>query len=343
MPQPSAANPTTVVNLDFGHYLAQRQKELAARTSEGGIANYAFALDYNLRQKIAAIRPIREIVRALVSIVIPIQKQLQQMGSIAVGPEQYPEIHAMGQDCARQLGIGIPQIFIYYSPLLNAYTFATDDVAPMVVLSSGLVEAMEPAELKFVIGHECGHIHNLHGVYNTAVEMMVNPLTQLMFEKIIEAGISLSLITTIGQIKTIAGAIQGSLRLFFARWHRCAEITCDRAGLICCGDVETAQFALAKLVTGGAERLKGFNIEEYVRQISQIEATPLRFLELGHTHPLIPKRIRAVELFGQCDVLQGWRPERSIPPPARSKEETDKLCEQVIGIIKSEQPAENGA
>lgn len=312
-------NPTAAVNLDFGHYLESRNAELSSHLVNG-IPDYAFSLDQELRQQIASMGPVRAIVQALVSFVVPLQKQLQQMNSIAVGPQQYPEIHAMGEECAHKLGIGIPQIFVYFDPMLNGFTFATEDVAPMIVLSSELVEALEPQELKFVIGHECGHIHNLHGVYNTAVELLVNPL----------AGVMLGGLPALGALRAI---VQTGLVLFFARWSRCAEITCDRAGLICCGDVTAAQVALAKIAMGGGDRLKGINIQEYLKQIQQVQSTPLRLMELTRSHPLIPKRLEAIRLFADCDVLHSWRPELRSPNSVRSKAETDDLCEQFINVF----------
>lgn len=317
----SSHNPTLEIDLNFAHYLAVREKELSAHLV-GGIPDYVFSLDQKLRQQLMAMGPVRAIAQSLVSMAVPIYKQIQQMNGVAVGPQQYPEIYAIGEECARRLGIGIPQIFIYYAPLLNAYTIATDDVAPMIVLSSALVEAFEPQELKFVIGHECGHIHNLHGVYNTAVELMTNAL----------AAVILQSIPVLGTVKLL---IQGGLMLFMMRWSRCAEVTCDRAGLICCGDVTTAQMALAKLATGGADRLQGINLQEYIKQISNVQSTPVRLLELIQSHPLLPKRIEAIRLFADCDVLHAWRPELRSST-WRTKQETDKLCEQFISVLAKE-------
>lgn len=315
----SFTNPTVAVDLDFGHYLESRNAELSSHLV-GGIPDYAFSLDQQLRQQIASMGPVRAIAKALVSFVVPIQKQLQQMNSVAVGPQQYPEIHSMGEECAHKLGIGIPQIFVYFDPHLNGFTFATEDVAPMIVLTSALVEALEPQELKFVIGHECGHIHNLHSVYNTAVELLVNPL----------AGVMLGGIPALGALRAI---VQTGLVLFLARWSRCAEVTCDRAGLICCGDVTAAQVALAKLAMGGGDRLKGINIQEYLKQIQQVQSTPVRLMELTKSHPLTPKRLEAIRLFVDCDVLHSWRPELRSPTSVRSKAETDDLCEQFISVF----------
>ncbi|MFB2983115.1 M48 family metallopeptidase [Microseira sp. BLCC-F43] len=315
----SLTNPTTAIDLDFGHYLASREGELSSHLV-GGIPDYAFALDQKLRQQLAIMGPVRALAQSLVSMLVPIQKQIYQMEGVAVGSQQYPEIYEIGEDCAHRLGIGVPQIFVKYSPRINGYTYATDDVSPMIVLSSALVELMEAPELKFVIGHECGHIHNLHGVYNTAVELITNPL----------AGIILHSVPGGEAMKML---LQGSIMLFFMSWSRCAEVTCDRAGLICCGDLTAAQMALAKLATGGVSRLKGINIEEYLKQIRSVQSTPVRLLELTESHPITPKRIEAVRLFADCDIFYGWRSELQPPTLLRSKRETDELCEQFIRVL----------
>jgi len=324
--------PTAEVALDFGRYVAERSRELEEHTAEGGIADYAFGLDHVLRQRIASIAPARRLVRMLVATVAPIQKQLHRMEMIAIGPRQFPEIHALGEACARRLGIGIPQIFVMPSHELAAYTFATDDVAPMLVLSSGLIDALEPAELTFVIGHECGHIHNLHGVYNTAVQNLANPLAKLMYKKLVGVGAALDLIKTVGHAQLLAGAIAGGLKMFFLHWSRCAEVTCDRAGLICCGDLRPAQMALAKIATGGAASLRGIDVDEYLRQIDEARASALRLTELFHTHPLIPKRLAALRHFAACDVLYKWCPGLPAPAEIFSKDEIDARCRQVVGV-----------
>ncbi|NJL10726.1 MAG: M48 family metalloprotease, partial [Calothrix sp. SM1_7_51] len=153
-------NPTLNIDLNFSSYLQNRSSELSAHLVDG-VPDYAFSLDEKLRSSLAAMGPVRAIAKSLVSFAVPFYKQIQNMQAVAVSPQQYPQIYAVGEDCAKRLGIGIPQIFVYFSPVLNGYTIATDNVAPMIVLSSALVEALSEQELKFVIGHECGHIHNL--------------------------------------------------------------------------------------------------------------------------------------------------------------------------------------
>lgn len=321
-------NPTTAIELNLSRYVATRKQELATRSS-GGIPNYAFALDYTVRQKLAAMKPVRAIAQSLVSMAVPIHKQFQQMEAVAVSPQQYPEIYAMGEDCARQLGIGIPEIFIEGSRILNAYTIATDDISPIVVLSAKLVEVCTDQELKFIIGHECGHIHNLHGVYNTAVEMMTNPSLRLLFSGMFAAGMSINL------VGFVAGLAQSGLRLVMSHWSRCAEVTCDRAGMICCGELQASQTALAKLIIGQSGEMEGFNIQAYLEQITKVQSSPLRLFELTRSHPLIHKRIQALRLFANCDVLFTWRPELRTSETPRLKAEVDQECAAFIDVWKT--------
>jgi|SRR5579859_1087239 len=332
----SRRNPTDLVDLSFERYLQQRQSELQAHLVDG-IPDYAFSLDAQLRQRLAAVGPVRALARAMTAGLIPVQRQLQMLQGVAVGPHQFPEIYAMGEACARRLGIGVPEIFIYPQLEMNASTFAVDDVAPMIVLTSGLVENFAPAELLFVIGHECGHIHNLHGIYNTAVEVITNPLASVLLDQVSRTGLPVDL------MQMAVTVVQGGLSLFFARWSRCAEVTCDRAGLICCGDQHAAEVGLARLGAGEGHALERINIDEYLRQIASVQETPLRLLELGNTHPIIPKRIQALREFAHCDVLGTWRPELRAAGPALSKAQVDQECERFISVWATGYDGQTGA
>ena len=202
--------------------------------------------------------------------------------------------------------------------MLNAFTYAIDDTNPIVILSSGIVDALDHDELKFVIGHECGHIHNLHGIYNTMVELLVNPLAKVLF-----------------RVGTPAFLLQGAIMLFMANWSRAAEVTCDRAGLICCGNVDTAQKALAKLLAGGAKKLDNINPQSIAQQRKNIQSFPGKFTELTRSHPLVAKRIDALSIFASCEVFHEWRPELG-GKVAYSKVDADKQCNTILSIANSQ-------
>ncbi len=319
-----SSDPTQRISLDFKEYVRERQSALD-RHLIGGIPDYAFSLDAIIRSKLASIKILRSIGQALNSATVPIQRQMLLMDGIAVGPRQFPEIHALGEDCARTLGIGIPQIFIIPDSTLNGYTYCTNDIDQIIVLTSGLVQTLDPAELKFVIGHECGHIHNQHVVYNTIWELTVNPLAQSVLLGVVKLVPGLSAINPLlRQLTNLA------LWYVFNRWHRCAEITSDRAGLICCGDKKVAVNAIEKLYFGGLQSLEGFNSEEYANQLGKIEKSPVRYLEMFREHPLGPKRVEALKLFSDCEVFKSWRTESQTGTNTRHKKAVDSDCEALV-------------
>lgn len=320
-------NPTDQINLDFGHYLRQRRSKLAEHMV-GGVPDYGFALDHQLRRGFAKVGVVRAVAKAVVAQVNATVNQALMMDSIAVGPRQYPGIYAIGEKCAQILGIGVPQIYIQSSGVRNAFTIAVDEVSPTIVITDALIEAMTMEELTFVIGHECGHVHNLHGVYYQIVELMTNPFVKSLLNKTMAGKMS------VAQLKLALASIQQVIQVIMARWSQCGEITADRAGLICCGDPKTAQFALVRLVVGGSSALREVNLDEYINQINQARSLSLRFKELMLTHPLIPKRIQAIRLFAKCEIFHSWQPEYADGTEILTKNEVDQQCSEIIGIFR---------
>jgi Zn-dependent protease with chaperone function len=154
---------------------------------------------------------------------------------------------------------------------LNAHTFGTTDDA-CIVLNAALVDHLSELELLDVIGHECGHIQNDHAVYMT----------------------TLYLLTRAGNTLLRWGARPAVLAL--NGWARRAEITCDRAGLLCTRDLDASVGCLVKLALGSRKLYSEVNLDEYLKQLDESRGAG-RFDELGRTHPYLPKRIAALRLF----------------------------------------------
>ncbi|WP_297421900.1 M48 family metallopeptidase [Clostridium sp.] len=312
-------NPTEEIDISFKNYVNARKREFSAHIING-VPDYSFSMDYDLRQKINSVPGIFKLFKAITNYIVPYQRQKFNMEFVAVGPNQYPEIYGLGEECAKRLGIGVPQIFVQYDVQMNAYTYSTEDAAPVIVVTSAVVENMTKGELKTVIGHECGHIHNNHTIYNVAANIITGTLTD---------GLNL-----IPGLKQIIGVLSLGAKFLILNWSRCAEITADRAGLICADSIEDAIKTEAKLGFGGVKALEHMNIEEYIKQIEQMQATPVRFLELENSHPLTPKRILAHKIFGECEILYKWRPDwKSGQDNLISKQEADKRCESFISVI----------
>ena len=227
----------------------------------------------------------------------------------------------MGCDCARILGIGIPNIYIVNDQTLNAYTIGTDDIEPLIVIHSGLYERVTPGELRCVIGHECGHIHNQHGIYNMLKQLMV------------AAGTSAAGLVSAQLMRLMTKGAEFLLNA----WSRAAEVTCDRAGMICCERVEEAYSVNAKLLYGAAigDR-SSVNLEGEKRQLGKQIGTVGRLEEAMTDRTAAVRRSRAEMEVAECEVFFRWRQElREAGQTGRSREETDERCRRYVDVVRN--------
>jgi Zn-dependent protease with chaperone function len=258
------------VDLSFSRYVAARKGAESARSREG--AAYSYSGDLRIRQALGRIRPVTLAVEAAVRFWQSVERNRLLGTSVKVSDKQFPKLHGLAVKCADILQIPVPTVYV--SPnigSLNAHTFGTTDDA-CIVLNAALVDHLSEIELLDVIGHECGHIQNDHAVYMT----------------------TLYLLTRAGNTLLRWGARPAVLAL--NGWARRAEITCDRAGLLCTRDLDASVGCLVKLALGSRKLYSEVNLDEYLKQLDEARGAG-RFDELGRTHPYLPKRIAALRLF----------------------------------------------
>ncbi len=305
------------INIDFGAYVDKmRRNDEAHRVN--GIPDYAFSLDYKLREEIRKIPFFYSLSKRVAVQAEARQRQLLTAGAVLAGPNQFADLYDMTQDCAKRLGIGSPNLYILNNQALNAFTYASDTVTPTIVLYSGIVERMTPGELKCVIGHECGHVHNEHSVYMSIVDLLNG---------------------VFGSVGTLAQFLSASTVLLYRQWSRAAEITCDRAGMICADRVEDAISVNKKLAYGTfINREETLDLEDLRRQLDELSQTASVFTEVGSTHPASIRRVLASDAFSRCELLYEWRPELKKPGMVlETKEEVDAKCAKITALFKEQQ------
>ena len=150
---------------------------------------------------------------------------------------------------------------------------------------------------------------------------------------ILEVGISsLNTIVPAGLLNLLTYSSQIALRT----WSRAAEVTCDRAGMICSDHIEDAYNIQAKLMYGGAF---GEHVIDYAAIRDQLQnqmGNITKYEELIYDHPSGTRRIAAEMEFAECDLLYQWRPElKTHGVIMRSKAETDERCKKVIDLTKN--------
>lgn len=311
--------PLRQVDYSFIHYLNARKRVAQSHLQGNGLPDYAYAPDFNLRKQLDGIPHLYNVGYNICSTYASRTIQELNMYALAVTSNQFPEIYEIGKSCAKRLGIAIPNIFIVDSPAINASTIATDDIEPVIMLNSGLVERYSIDELKMIIGHECGHIHNQHGVYHILCNLIFN-------EGIARAG---------GVLGMLGNLITSGATLALNHWSRAAEVTCDRAGMICSDSPEDGYKAIARLLYGAMFNRNDINLEEIEKQLERQQSTIAQLEMLVADHPTVASRIATMKIFNQCEIFYNWRPDLRTPELTTiSREEADRRCESKVSVMK---------
>jgi len=225
--------------------------------------------------------------------------------AVRASQEQFPDLYQAMLDGCYILDLPrVPELYVSQNPVANAMALGLDK--PFIVLHSGLVELMDPEEIRFVIGHELGHVLSGHTVYNTMLRNLILLVQRLALVPFAWVG-----------LKAVIWGLE--------EWHRKAEMSSDRAGLLATQDVDAARRALMKLA--GGRRLAELSSDEFHRQAREYDAVPdvrdslLKLLQLqGTTHPFAVVRFAELDRWATDgeyrDILAGNYPRRDDDPDA---------------------------
>lgn len=195
------------------------------------------------------------------------------VNGVEITAEQYPQINDMVNDCARILGIKRPHVYVANRPGINALT--ANFAEPIIVIHSELFRRFtDPLELRFIIGHEMGHIRCRHVKWMTILNVA---------------------------IKALPLNLGAAGLLPFLKWAREAEMSADNAGLLCCQNIRAAETALARMVLNKEGRI---NVDEYLKQREKLDASTfaeavLLWNQLAREHPFIPDRIVSLREYAK--------------------------------------------
>lgn len=208
--------------------------------------------------------------------------------AVRISPTMAPKLHSLVQHCRELLEIELPvEIYVQADPRFNAFSYGSKGKRVYVGITSSLLEALDDEELRFVIGHELGH----HKFDHHAI-----PVRAILH-------------------KQFGLGAEQALRLF--SWMRFAEISGDRAGLVCAGSLAASVRSFFKLSSGlGAARMKMFKLDEYLSQLGDIEAEAdaartenkrggeALSSDYFSSHPFSPLRARAAQLTSESVICK---------------------------------------
>ncbi len=309
-------SPLAGIDTSFGHYLSRKKSQENIHLVKG-VPDYAFPLDYELRHRMKSIPGFEKLCRNILEMEEARAIQLKNYSALAVGPNQFPEIYEMAVDCARRLSIGIPNIYIDNAEQMNAYTLAVDDVSPLVVIYRPMIERLTRGELKCVIAHECGHVHNRHSLFSS----VINSLNPLNGEPTNWTGLFLS----------------EANKMLMNSWVRAMEVTADRAAMICADDPQDAINVDMRLMYSSlTDQNRQLDLEALRVQLEESMNNPAKMLMYATDHPASLRRVFMDIEFSECELYYRWRPELRKPDTTlRSIEETNERCKKIVGLTQT--------
>jgi Zn-dependent protease with chaperone function len=219
--------------------------------------------------------------------------------AVRTSDRQFGRVHHAFAGAAGVLDVrDLPELYVAGSADRYAITLGLDQ--PFVVVSSGLVDLLDDAELRFALGHELGHVLSGHAIYRTVLLGLLR----------LGAGLSWVPIGGLG-VRALIAALQ--------EWARKSELSADRAGLLATQDPAAALRVQMKLAGGGS--LADVDAVEFLGQAQEYDAAgDLRdsllklLLVEGASHPFLAVRAgelrRWVDTGAYAAVLAGDYPRR---------------------------------
>jgi Zn-dependent protease with chaperone function len=220
--------------------------------------------------------------------------------SVRTSARQYPELHRMVAECATALDLHpIPELYVTQDAKPDALTIGMDK--PIIVVTTGMLALIDTEGMRFVIGHEVGHVLSGHATYRTMLIQLISISQSVQWVPVGAWGLRVII-------------------LALHEWFRKSELSADRAGLLCTQDPQSALKAHAAMA--GALNPDDMDVAGFLDQAKEYQSSRdvrdsvLKLLQIsGQTHPMAALRAAELQQWAAGseyrDILAGTYPRRS--------------------------------
>jgi hypothetical protein len=285
------------IDFDLARYIAHRKGRVLQRARDG--AAYGFSREIRHRRNLIALRPVAFAIDATSRQWKGSAKDTLVKASTRATDTSYARLYSTAQLATRLLGLErCPPIYVsdVQAPV-GAFALGTDDDS-VVVIHPLWLDALSDSELLAIVGRTLGFVQNNLVPYTTALYYLEHDA--FFFVRWV-----------------VTPAI-----LALRAWAKRADISCDRAGLICTRD--------AGITSAGLLRSQGAYTGpldyEGLAQSAEVPAGPLAEL-LGQQKQL-RRRIEALHVFSETYLYS-----QLIGDDEPSGMATDKADELVAEIL----------
>ena len=227
-------------------------------------------------------------------IVDPVRRQVEESkhgsyfrsrmegNSLRVEKGLMKSLYALFEDVKEKLGFKEKvDLYVTGNADINAFSVLAERKGePHIInLNSGLVELMTHDELRFVLGHELGHIINKDSELNQLIRFVYPP-----------------------DDTELPPVLENKVRL----WSQLCELIADRYGYMAIPDIETCVSAFFKMSSGLNIKRLDLDMHAYVKE----NRKNLEYFMEGDgvsldEHPVNPIRVQALHLFAEDDTANG--------------------------------------
>jgi len=195
---------------------------------------------------------------------------------LKVQPELLPDYHQLCQEVKQKLQFDEPvDFYITGDSTVNAFSLAAEDEGePHIVnVNSGLFDLMTQDELRFVIGHELGHLINRDTALRRLIQFVFPPQSN------------------------VPVSLQYKIRLH----DQLAELVADRYGFMTTGDLNVCVTAFFKMASGLDLAKMNVSIDALLNDNNRRLDYFLHDKGVSRaSHPVNPIRVQALNLFAKA-------------------------------------------
>lgn len=200
------------------------------------------------------------------------------------------------QKQAKQAGIGMPEVGIFDSPVMNAFATGMSRDNALVAVSSGLLQQMDRDAVEAVLGHEVSHVANgdmvtlglIQGVLNTFVIFFAHILARIIMRD--SRGGGFAYYGVVIALEMVFGLLASIIVAWFSRYR---EFRADAGG---------AELSSRRKMVSALQSLQAtYGQSELPKEMAAFGISGslgAGLAKLFASHPPLPERIAALERAG---------------------------------------------
>jgi len=189
--------------------------------------------------------------------------------------------------------------FVVNSPEMNAFAIPSNykEIPHRIALNSTIIDKMDDDELRFVVGHEIGHL--------VTKTYKISQMMRFLFQD---------------------KEPNMLLKQKFMFWEKLCELSADRFGLLANKNIEKAISSFFKLISGLPKNTIDFDLKAFIKQNKDYLKTHINELAAQNiSHPIPSLRVVSLDIFSRSDVYKKAAGRKKTAHDAKLGKEMDKI------------------